>query len=109
MWTRHACFGVDGSDPKQAQIPIGKKDPSRYRSDRAWKINVEITEGHWTAPNVRFYAGGSEIGGGAQNVVIGELVEVLLFGPLRVMYRADNSSSQTPVLVLSCPKAGHLH
>ena len=72
-----ACFGVDASDPKQAQIQIGKKDPSKYQSDHAWKINVDITEGHWTAPNVRFYFGSAEVGSGAQNVVIGELFGVL--------------------------------
>ena len=73
-----ACFGVDASDPKQAQIQVGMKDPSKYQPDHAWKINVDITEGHWTAPNVRFYVGNTEVGGGAQNVIIGELLEVLL-------------------------------
>ena len=69
-----ACFGVDASDPKQAQIQIGMKDPSKYQSDHAWKLNVYITEGHRTAPNVRFYVGSTEIGSGAQDVVIVELL-----------------------------------
>ena len=71
-----ACFGVDASDPKQAQIQIGKQDPSKYQADHAWKINVDITEGHWTAPKVQFYVGSTEIGSGAQNVVIGEILRV---------------------------------
>ena len=71
-----ACFGVDTSDPKQAQIQIGKKDPCNYQSDHAWEMSVKFIMGHWTAPNVQLYIGNTGFGSGAQNVVFGELFEV---------------------------------